>query len=56
MKTKLEILNKFRSPDNKVVLQAVEALLARGWLLSSHRSVELPVNLNQLSFCHRMVR
>ncbi len=32
MKTKLEILNKFRSPDNWVVLQAVEALRARGWL------------------------
>jgi len=32
MNTKLEIINKFRSPDNKVVLQAVEALRARGWL------------------------
>jgi len=32
MNTKLEIINKFRSPDNQVVLQAVEALRARGWL------------------------
>lgn len=32
MNTKLEILNKFRSPDNRIVLGAVEALRARGWL------------------------
>jgi uncharacterized protein YjbI with pentapeptide repeats len=32
MNTKLEILNKFRSPNNQVVLGAVEALRVRGWL------------------------
>jgi uncharacterized protein YjbI with pentapeptide repeats len=32
MSTKLELMNKLRSPDNKVVLQAVEELRVRGWL------------------------
>ncbi|HBX69338.1 MAG TPA: hypothetical protein DEH25_08120 [Chloroflexi bacterium] len=32
MNTKMELLNKLRSHDNKIALQAVEALRARGWL------------------------
>jgi uncharacterized protein YjbI with pentapeptide repeats len=32
MYTKSELIRKLRNPDNKVVLQAVEELRARGWL------------------------
>ena len=32
MVTKVELLNKVRSPDNKNVLQAVEEMRVRGWL------------------------
>jgi len=32
MNTKLELMNKLRSPENKVALQAVEELRVRGWL------------------------
>ncbi|MBN1668386.1 MAG: pentapeptide repeat-containing protein [Anaerolineales bacterium] len=32
MSTPIELINKLRSPDNKVVLQAVAELRVRGWL------------------------
>lgn len=32
MVTKVELINKVRSPDNKNVLQAVEEMRVRGWL------------------------
>ena len=32
MKTKLELINKLRSPDNKYALQAIEEMRVRGWL------------------------
>jgi len=32
MATLMELIRKLRSPDNKIVLQAIEELRARGWL------------------------
>ncbi|MBN1146310.1 MAG: pentapeptide repeat-containing protein [Anaerolineales bacterium] len=44
MVTVMELIRKLRSPDNKVVLQAVEELRVRGWLTDG--------SLEGVSLCH----
>ena len=48
MATLMEYVRKLRSPDNKVVLQAIEDLRARGWLEDG--------SLIGLPFCHAQLQ
>ena len=48
MTTKMELLNKLRSHDNKVALQAVEALKVRGWLEDG--------SLRGVALCHAQLQ
>ena len=48
MTTKMELLNKLRSHDNKVALQAVEALRVRDWLEDG--------SLRGVALCHAQLQ
>jgi uncharacterized protein YjbI with pentapeptide repeats len=48
MTTKMELLNKLRSHDNKVALQAVEAMKVRGWLEDG--------SLRGIALCHAQLQ
>jgi len=48
MTTKMELLNRLRSHDNKVALQAVEALKVRGWLEDG--------SLRGVALCHAQLQ
>ena len=48
MTTKMELLNKLRSHDNKVALQAVEAMKVRGWLEDG--------SLRGVALCHAQLQ